>query len=63
METNLHHLIHKRREFTLQSASLRTEIDCGLQLEEKMERLATDDNVDILPPDKGRVTVVMDKKD
>ena len=54
--------IRSRIASTLQSASLR---DSNLTKDERqaLKRLKTDENIVILPADKGRVTVVMDKTD
>ena len=54
--------IRSRIASTLQSASLTV---CNLTKEElhALKRLKNDKDVVILPADKGRVTVVMDKKD
>ena len=54
--------IRSRIASTLQSASL---TDCNLTKDElhALRRLRNDKDIVILPADKGRVTVVMDKKD
>ena len=54
--------IRSRVTSTLQSASL---LNSNLTPEEQraLKRLKTDQNIVILPADKGRVTVVMDKTD
>ena len=54
--------IRSRTASTIQSASLP---DSNLTKDERqaLKRLKTDENIVILPADKGRVTVVMDKTD
>ena len=54
--------IRSRVASTIQSASLS---DSNLTKDERqaLKRLKTDENIVILPADKGRVTVVMDKTD
>ena len=54
--------IRSRIASTIQSSSL---TDSNLTKDERqaLKRLKTDENIVILPADKGRVTVVMDKTD
>ena len=54
--------IRSRIASTIQSSSL-TENNLTKDERQALKRLKNDDDIVILPADKGRVTVVMDKKD
>ena len=54
--------MRSRNASTLQTASI-TDNNLAKNVKQALKRLKNDENIVILPADKGRVTVVMDKED